>query len=145
MPKPNRLFKLKVVVSNQQFCNDNLVKSMRFMYISLIYKNSNLHSSEKKLIFFHNKWMEVQQPTLSLRTCQIHRAGKHIGRKVSFKVTLCNRYDYIWHMFTFQHKYKDVIVQNITFSSKAHDQCMEGRNYTSLWTQYSFRIPFIRK
>jgi len=54
-------------------------------------------------------------------------------------------------MFTFDtcirftHTYKDVIDQKIIFSSEAHDQFMERRNWTSKLTQYSFRIPFIRK
>jgi len=42
--------------------------------------------------------MDVQQPNLSLRTCQIQTAFKHISRKVAFKITLWKSHVYVLHI-----------------------------------------------
>ena len=63
--------------------------------------------------------MDVQQPTFSLQTCQVHTAAKHVSWKVSFKITLWNRHVYNWHMFTIYTYVKGSKFQKINFIFKS--------------------------
>ena len=119
-----RLFKHKELVSNFHVCSNDLGKIVTFIYISLFYNNSNLHTYEKFNIFF--AYFMSPCPTINFQTSIMTKwHAKPIKTSISFKITIGKRHIYIDN--------------RLPWIWKQYFQL----GYLKTWSYFNDRFPFI--